>query len=43
MKEHFEVNVMPLNLQLTHRFYKTALAYFFPTKNGSDRDDLPQG
>ncbi len=33
MKEHFEVNVVPLTIQLTHRFYTAAMAFFFPGKN----------
>ena len=32
IKEHFEVNVVPLNIQLTHRFYKAVMSYFFPDK-----------
>ena len=32
MKEHFEVNVAPLTIQLTARFYRTVMAYFFREK-----------
>ena len=33
MKEHFEVNVAPLTIQLTARFYRTVMAYFFREKH----------
>ncbi len=33
IQEHFEVNVVPLTIQLTHRFYSAAMAFFFPGKN----------
>ena len=38
VKEHFEVNVVPIRLQLTHRFYTTAMSFFFPYKL-ADSDD----
>ncbi|XP_028400324.1 protein KIAA0100-like [Dendronephthya gigantea] len=30
VKDHFEVNLCPLNVALTHRLYKLFMAYFFP-------------
>ena len=33
VKEHFEVNVAPLQIQLTFKFYKTLMSFFFPGKN----------
>ena len=37
IKEHFEVNVSPLNLQLTRKFAKTIKHYFFPQRNKHKR------
>ncbi|XP_062591853.1 protein hobbit-like [Saccostrea cucullata] len=33
VKEHFEVNVVPLQIQMTYQFYKTVMEFFFPDKN----------
>ena len=33
IKEHLEVNVLPLSLQLTKRFYNTAMHFFFPERS----------
>ncbi|XP_078336664.1 protein hobbit-like [Crassostrea virginica] len=33
VKEHFEVNVVPLQIQMTYQFYKTVMGFFFPDKN----------
>ena len=30
VKEHLEVNVVPLNVSLTFRFYQTMQDFFFP-------------
>ena len=30
VKEHFEVNLIPLQIQMTFQFYKNILAFFFP-------------
>ena len=43
IKEHFEVNVVPLNIQLTHRFYKAVMSYFFPEKDVTPTDDFVHG
>lgn len=32
VKRHFEVNVAPLTIQLTTRFYTTVMSFFFPGK-----------
>ena len=36
--DHFEVNVVPITIQLTYRFYKTVMGFFFPGRN-IDVDD----
>ena len=30
VKDHFEVNLCPLNVALTHRLYTLMMGYFFP-------------
>ncbi|XP_041349626.1 protein KIAA0100-like [Gigantopelta aegis] len=41
VKEHFEVNVVPLNIQMTYQFYEAVMGFFFPDKNieADDQDD----
>lgn len=47
VKEHFEVNVVPIRIQMTFQFYKTVMGFFFPDKNieteGHDRDSDKSG
>ncbi|ESO97897.1 hypothetical protein LOTGIDRAFT_228425 [Lottia gigantea] len=45
VKEHFEVNVVPMQLQLTYHFYKAVMAFFFPDKNieTDDQEDEMEG
>ena len=38
VKEHFEVNVAPIQIQMTYQFYKAVMEFFFPDKN-VDMDD----
>lgn len=38
MKEHFEVNVAPIQIQMTYQIYKAVMEFFFPDKN-VDMDD----
>lgn len=38
IKEHFEVNVVPLTIQMTARFYSTVMAFFFPGKHMESDD-----
>lgn len=33
MKEHFEVNVAPIQIQMTYQLYKAVMQFFFPDKN----------
>ncbi len=40
VKEHLEVNVVPLNVCLTSRFYQTMQDFFFP--KAEDLPDLPE-
>ena len=39
IKEHLEVNVIPLVFQLTARFYTAMMTFFFPGKDDDDDDD----
>ncbi|OWF48647.1 protein KIAA0100-like isoform X2 [Mizuhopecten yessoensis] len=45
VKEHFEVNVVPMQIQLTHHFFKTMMTFFFPDKNIDEdtHDDVSDG
>ncbi|XP_036264614.1 protein KIAA0100 homolog isoform X5 [Pipistrellus kuhlii] len=36
VKEHFEVNVVPLTIQLTHQFFHRIMGFFFPGRNVED-------
>ncbi|XP_052074223.1 protein KIAA0100-like isoform X2 [Mytilus californianus] len=38
VKEHFEVVVIPLQIQITYQFYKILLAFFFPGETDEDDD-----
>ncbi|VDI01967.1 Hypothetical predicted protein, partial [Mytilus galloprovincialis] len=38
VKEHFEVVVIPLQIQITYHFYKILLAFFFPGETDEDDD-----
>ncbi|GFO14522.1 protein kiaa0100-like [Plakobranchus ocellatus] len=39
VKEHFEVNVAPIQIQMTYQFYKAVMEFFFPDKNVDLDDD----
>ncbi|XP_064424989.1 bridge-like lipid transfer protein family member 2 [Latimeria chalumnae] len=38
VKEHFEVNVVPLTIQLTHQFFKRMMGFFFPGRNVEEEE-----
>ncbi|XP_015238967.1 PREDICTED: protein KIAA0100 homolog isoform X2 [Cyprinodon variegatus] len=38
VKEHFEVNVVPLNIQLMYQFFKRMMGFFFPGRNVEEED-----
>lgn len=40
IKEHFEVNVVPLTIALTARFYNAVAGFFFPGKNPEEEDEM---
>ena len=33
VREHLEVNVVPLTIQLTYQFFKSMMKFFFPERN----------
>ena len=39
IKEHLEVNVLPVTIQVTKRFYTAAMAFFYPGQNVENDDD----
>lgn len=36
VNEHFEINVAPVAVRITHRFYNTLMKFFFPDKSEPD-------
>ncbi|XP_074119807.1 bridge-like lipid transfer protein family member 2 isoform X2 [Sminthopsis crassicaudata] len=38
IKEHFEVNVVPLTIQLTHQFFHRMMGFFFPGRSMEDEE-----
>jgi len=38
VKEHFEVNLVPLQIQMTYQYFKKVMEFFFPDKD-IDKDD----
>ncbi|XP_026549587.1 protein KIAA0100-like, partial [Notechis scutatus] len=38
IKEHFEVNVVPLTIQLTHQFFQRMMGFFFPGRNVEEEE-----
>ncbi|XP_012693346.2 protein KIAA0100 isoform X2 [Clupea harengus] len=38
VKEHFEVNVVPLTIQLMYQFFKRMMGFFFPGRNVEEED-----
>ncbi|XP_068126254.1 bridge-like lipid transfer protein family member 2 isoform X2 [Hyperolius riggenbachi] len=38
VKEHFEINVVPLTIQLTHQFFHRMMGFFFPGRSVEEED-----
>ncbi|XP_072286286.1 bridge-like lipid transfer protein family member 2 isoform X2 [Pyxicephalus adspersus] len=38
VKEHFEVNVVPLTIQLTHQFFHRMMGFFFPGRSVEEEE-----
>ncbi|XP_067422042.1 bridge-like lipid transfer protein family member 2 isoform X1 [Emydura macquarii macquarii] len=38
IKEHFEVNVVPLTIQLTHQFFHRMMGFFFPGRSVEEEE-----
>ncbi len=43
MKDHFEINVVPLSIGVTHLFYKTLIAFCFPDREGEYEQQQQSG
>ncbi|XP_050097099.1 protein KIAA0100 isoform X3 [Anopheles aquasalis] len=44
VKEHFEINVVPITIQISKKFYNTMLKFCFPDRDESETvDDLEDG
>ena len=39
VKEHFEINVIPLTVKISERFYNAVEKFFFPKKSGDENVD----
>ncbi|GAB0095576.1 KIAA0100 [Sergentomyia squamirostris] len=38
VKEHFEINVVPINIAITKKFYRTMMKFCFPDRDSSEVD-----
>ena len=38
VKDHFEINLVPLTIGITHVFFKKIMAFCFPEKNGNNNE-----
>ncbi len=39
VKDHFEINLVPLTIGITHVFFKKIMAFCFPEKNGGNNNE----